>query len=238
LALSLLASNIDMQIIAVGRRSDKLRALSDSYPKQVLAIAADVATPEGRDSIVQGLSVFTHIDFLVHAAATAQPLSTIKNLSLTDWRNSLHTNLEAPLFLTQMLLEKFSHSRVLFFTSEPVIQPVHGASSYCVSKVAQQMVYECFKTEVPIQDAVFGMVSPGLVDTPMQAELRQADPRELPAATALSQIYNENKLIAADTVARFVTWLLLTVGEDDFSRKVWDIYEEFHHPSWMPVKHV
>ncbi|MEE8059815.1 MAG: SDR family NAD(P)-dependent oxidoreductase [Pseudomonadales bacterium] len=238
LSLALLASNIDIQIITIGRRSEPLRALRLSYPQQVLAIAADVATPEGRNSIVQKLSNYAHIDYLVHAAATVQPLCTIKHLSLTDWRNSLHTNVEGPLFLTQLLLEKFDHSRVLFFTSEATVQPVHGASSYCVSKVAQQMVYECFKAEVSPQHASFGMVSPGLVDTPMQAVIRQADPRELPAVTAISQLYNENKLLTADTVARFVTWLLLTVKQEDFSRNIWDIDEAFHQSSWIPTGQV
>ena len=236
LALALLVNNPCMHIIAIGRRSDKLQLLSVAYPNRVLAIAADVATEDGRHSIIEGLSSVDQIDYLVHSAATAQPLTTIKNLSLADWRHAIQTNMEAPLFLTQMLLHKCKHSRVLFFTSEPKVEPVHGASTYCISKVGQQMIYESFKTETPKEQAIFAMVSPGLVDTAMQADIRQADPKELPAASVLAQLYSEHKLLSAETVAKFVSWLLLEVEEDAFSNNSWDIYHQSHQSSWMPTE--
>lgn len=233
LSRALLASNVDIKVVAIGRRGDLLDELCLSNPDRVEAVVADVATLEGRDHIIKKLSAYPQIDYLVHAAATVHPLSSIKNLSLLEWRKSLCTNVEAPLFLTQSLLNKFNRSKVLFFTSEPHIQPVPGASAYCVSKAGQQMVYESFKAEVSMELAAFGMVSPGLVDTPMQADIRQADPVELPAATELSQLYTANKLLSADTVARFVKWLLLTVEREKYSDNIWDINDESHHFLWM-----
>ena len=82
------------------------------------------------------------------------------------------------------------------------------------------------------------MVSPGLVDTPMQADIRQADPKELPAAVMLSQLYSENQLLSADDVAAFVSWLLLEVDNKSFSETIWDIYQESHRSHWLPAEKV
>ena len=97
------------------------------------------------------------------------------------------------------------------------------------------MIYESLKTEIPNKQAIFAMVSPGLVDTPMQADIRQADPKELPAASVLAQLYSENKLLSAETVATFVSWLLLEVDEEEFSKNIWDIYQQTHQSNWMPT---
>lgn len=235
LSKALLQSDLDLLVIAIGRRGKMLSQLGALFPNKVLPIEADVSSRKGRDEIVSALSQYSHIDYLVHAAATVHPLNSIKNLKVDDWRKSQQTNLEAPLFLTQLLLDKFSHSRVLFITSESIIHPVSGASSYCVSKMGQQMLYQCFKAEFPIEKVAFGLVSPGLVDTPMQEQIRRADPEELPMVGAIAELHANNQLLAPSVVANFLKWLLLNVDVQEFNTNTWDIYEEKHHCYWVNV---
>ena len=191
LSKALLKNTEDTKVVAIGRRGDFLEQLRLSCPDRVMSIVADVSTIDGRNTICKKLSAYTQLDYLVHAAATVQPLSSINNLLLDDWRTSIFTNLEAPLFLTQALLEKFNHSKVLFFTSGPDLSPVQGAAAYCMSKAGQKMLYEIFKAEIPMEHAAFGMVSPGVVDTPMQEQIRRVDPAVLPASRELSQLYRK-----------------------------------------------
>ena len=235
LSKTLLLSESNILVIAIGRRGNMLSKLQALFPKKVLTIEADIASPDGRKGVVSALSQYSKIDYLVHAAATVHPLNSIKKLKLDDWRKSQQTNVEAPLFLTQLLLNKFNNSRVLFITSEPIIHPVFGASSYCVSKAGQQMVYECFKAEFPINKVAFCLVSPGMVDTPMQEQIRQADPNELPMVAAISALYADNKLLEPSVVADFLKWLLLTVDVHEFNQNIWDIYEEKHHSFWLNI---
>lgn len=232
LSKTLLLNELSIQVIAIGRRGNRLSQLQELFPKKVLTIEADLASPEGRKEVISTLSKYSHIDYLVHAAATIHPLNSIKNVKLDDWRQSQQINVEAPFFLTQLLLSKFNNSRVLFITSETIIHPVSSASSYCVSKAGQQMVYECFKTEFPVNQVAFGLVSPGMVDTPMQEQIRQADPNELPMIETISQLFKENKLLAPSLVADFLKWLLLTVNVNEFSQNMWDIYDVKHHSYW------
>ncbi|MBB1390232.1 SDR family NAD(P)-dependent oxidoreductase [Shewanella sp. SG44-6] len=235
LSKTLLLSESNILVIAIGRRGNMLSKLQALFPKKVLTIEADIASPDGRKDVVSALSQYSKIDCLVHSAATVHPLNSIKKLKLDDWRKSQQTNVEAPLFLTQLLINKFNNSRVLFITSEPIIHPVFGASSYCVSKAGQQMVYECFKAEFPINKVAFCLVSPGMVDTPMQEQIRQADPNELPMVEAISALYADNKLLVPSVVADFLKWLLLTVDVHDFNQNIWDIYEEKHHSFWLNI---
>lgn len=232
-SLSLLEGNNEIHVVAIGRRSEKLNTLKSAHPGRVSVVAVDIATEEGRNYIVTELSSFPKIDYLIHAAATIKPLVKIKDLSLQGWRHAIQTNVESPLFLTQLLLHKCDHSRVLFFSSETPVKAVIGASTYCISKAGLQLVYDSFKAEVPSEKAVFAMISPGLVDTPMQEEIRQTDPVVLPAATELSLLYRENKLLPVSIVSGFVRWVLLDVSDEEFSSAIWNIYDTSHQSRWM-----
>ena len=44
------------------------------------------------------------------------------------------------LALTQICLKKFSHSRVMFLTSDLPVQPVAGASAYCEQSIIKYAV--------------------------------------------------------------------------------------------------
>ena len=90
-----------------------------------------------------------------------------------------------------MCLDKFKHSRVLYLTSEHPVCAVRGASAYCVSKTALNMVCGCFRQEVNEDVAIFATAAPGNVDTAMQKKIRQVPSDVLPMSAFLRGLYEE-----------------------------------------------
>jgi NAD(P)-dependent dehydrogenase (short-subunit alcohol dehydrogenase family) len=232
LAQHLLTQHSAMRVIAVGRQMTKLENLARMHAGRMILVNTDISTEVGRAKLLTEIAGIDKIDLVVHSAAIVTPLKQLTEISYADWQGAQQTNLDAPLFLTLKLLDKLSQSRVMFLTSDVELRPVVGAASYCISKMALHMAWACLQAEIPAYKAVFGLVAPGNVDTPMQAQIRQADPNQLPIAPVMKTLYEQGKFLSADYVADFLTWLLLKVEPDQYADKIWDIYEEISADRW------
>merc|ERR1712232_2367 len=95
--------------------------------------------------------------------------------SLQGFRNTMATNVEGPLFLTQALSSSLGASpgggRVLHISSGAAHQAMRGHLGYCTTKAALLQVARCLDAELAPSIRV-GSVMPGVVDTPMQEKLR------------------------------------------------------------------
>ena len=230
-ALSIKLAKNGVKVYSVGRNENKLRE-SAAKDSKLIPVQADLSTEAGRKSVFKATEKEAKIDYLVHCAAVIEPLVPISLLKQVEWQQSMTSNVEAPLFLTQILLTKLMGSKVLFVTSEPVVHPVKGASAYCITKSALEMVYQSFKTEVPTEKASFGLVSPGLIDTPMQKKIRCTDKAILPASEVLVQLHQNGQLNSPERSAKFLSWLLSELNTEAFSSKCWDVYDEQLLPQW------
>jgi len=230
-AMALIKEGI--HIIAIGRQKQPLEALKAICQKQVTILPVDVASREGRCKIAAEVENISHIDYLIHAAAIVQPISKLIDVDLSSWETIMRINLESPIFLTQLLINKLKTGRVLFISSGAAFEPVSGVGSYCISKTGLAMAYECFKIEMQGTSIAFGSVLPGVVATPMHAEIRKASPNILPSIERLKQLDEEGKLIPAKTVAKFIKWLLLHTNSEEFSHDHWNIYDIRHHQYWL-----
>lgn len=218
------------RVLIVGRREPALRETA-AVSHLIDYCCADVSTEEGRERIVAHLAQVDRIAGLVHNAGIMDPLISLAQMDELAWQQTLATNLNAPLFLTKMLLEKLKQGRVLHIGSGLAYIPMAGGAAYCVSKAALAMLTRCWQEES--QDPAFASVMPGIVDTPMQAKGREAeyiaqDKREL-----YIKLQQEGRLVATTTVASFLVWLLMDVAKAKFSTQEWDIYDKSHHSYWL-----
>jgi benzil reductase ((S)-benzoin forming) len=164
---------------------------------------------------------------LIHNAAILTPVSSIAELKLDDWRNHMAINVEGPLFLSQALLPKMNNSRILHISSGAAHRALAGWAAYCSSKAALFMLYQVMNAELNEKNIFVGSVRPGVVDTPMQVLLRQSDPKAFPDLPLFNQYNEEDKLIPVETVARFLSHILLNTDNKNFSGKEWDIYSDY-----------
>lgn len=222
-------------VLIVGRHEASLCETA-KFSSLIDYVCADVSTNTGRKEIVSHLKNVATIDGLIHNAGVIEPIVPMADMDEGSWDQVLSTNLNAPLFLSQLLLNKLVGGRVLHMGSGAAYLPIVGWSAYCVSKAALSMLTSCWQLET---DAVaFASVMPGIIDTPMQEKIRASSHMESEKIDFFQQLKEKHQLLLPETVGLFLTWLLLDIDKKDYVSQEWDIYDKTHHDAWVKPPHV
>ena len=222
------------ETLIIGRNTNALQETC-SFSPLIKYLNADITSQAGREAIRQAVSPYDSIQGIIHNAGLIDPIVPLPELSEDAWRTVMATNLDAPLFLTQALQHQLKGGRVLHVGSGAAYFPVVGWAPYCVSKAGLAMLTRCMQLEYLAFSCA--SVMPGIVDTAMQTTIRGA----LGMANTKREFFNtlkkNHRLVAVETVALFLTWLLLVLDEETYASKEWDIYDESHHDAWLVAPH-
>jgi benzil reductase ((S)-benzoin forming) len=222
------------QVTIVGRRSDLLQEVVNEYPDRIKAISADVGKIQDRQKIVAEAK--GTLDLLVHNAAVLGPVGPILAQNPEGWQSHMATNLEGPLFLTQAFLPSLvDNSRVVHISSGAAHQGIPGWGMYCTSKAALFMLGQLLKDELAQRNIWFGSVRPGIVDTPMQAEIRALEPENFPMVEQFRQYKATGALVTSELVAQYLEWLLLEVSGPQLGEREWDIRDAEWQSAWQKL---
>ncbi|KAJ1456923.1 hypothetical protein M885DRAFT_554691 [Pelagophyceae sp. CCMP2097] len=248
LARRLCESGAAANVVGVGRRA---HGAGDWADARFAYVSADVATEEGRAAVgaavaelLTGRSARVAV---VHNAADAGELRGVKDLNLAKFRETMATNVEAPLFLTQTLLPHLGRgSRVLHVSSGAAHGGISSMAPYCASKAALLSLKQALAMELAPEGILVGSAQPGVVDTAMQRSVVDAARgdyamrpyfeglrAETPAARAAwPRPPPQLGLDTAENVACFFTWLLRDADDGEFGEGDWDIQDAKHHDRW------
>lgn len=228
-ALTLHLASLGHSIIAIGRNQVALDELTSSLPERITTITADITKTEDRLKVKQALSPDDKGLYLVHNAGIAIP-TLLKDISEKEWDQHYLINTKAPVFLTQQLIPHLKNGgRVLHISTGLAHFTLPGFSAYGVTKAAFYMLKEFCNTELLDHDIAFGSVMPGVVDTPIQDKIRNAD---LPVADMFKGFKERDELLSPEVVAKFLAWLLFETDKQDYVKGDWDIYDASHHKCW------
>lgn len=233
-SLALALADRGKPVLIVGRRENLLKETA-SISSLIDYYCVDISTQEGRHEIKDYLKLQPQISALVNNAGILEPLISLKNMGLDEWHQTLNTNLDAALFLPQLLNDKLQSGRVLNIGSGAAYFAIKGWSAYCVSKAALSMLTQCWQLES--DSPAFASVMPGITDTNMQALARQGVNMAPEQTDFYKKIEQNNRLISSETVAEFLVWLLLDVSTSEYVSKEWDIYDTDHHKHWLKAPH-
>jgi NAD(P)-dependent dehydrogenase (short-subunit alcohol dehydrogenase family) len=222
------------RVTIVGRRLELLKEVARDYPDKISIISADVGRNQDRQKIVAEAK--GTLDLLVHNAAVLGPVGPILDQSPEDWKSHMATNVEGPLFLTQALLPNLvENSRVVNISSGAAHQGIPGWGMYCTSKAALFMLGQLLKDELAQRNIWFGSVRPGIVDTPMQAEIRALEPENFPMVEQFRQYKATGALVTSELVAQYLEWLLLEVSGPQLGEREWDIRDAEWQSAWQKL---
>jgi len=208
-------------VMGVGRRREPLELLEDESEGAVRGVAADLGTPEGRQQVVDALDGGDSVRYLVHNAGVLEPVGPLADISLKDWHYIQAINVEGPLFLTQALLPRLHGGRVLHMSSGAASRPIPGWGAYCTSKAALHMLYQVLREELRDREIAVGSVRPGVVDTPMQALIREQTEERFPGVERFRELKETGQLHDPDDVAAFVVKLLTETDAEGFTAEEW-----------------
>ena len=148
---------------------------------QTLAVAGDISHPETCQHLVElALKKFGHLDALVNNAGVIEPIAPIGQWDPAAWRKSLTTNVLGAIWMTQAALPHLRkrHGRVINVSSGAAVKVIRGWSAYCTAKAALNHFNRALAAEESAITAI--AFRPGVVDTAMQAVIREHGPAGMP----------------------------------------------------------
>lgn len=236
-----LASEEDTVVFIVGR---KLAALEETAALatsgSIITCEADLSFASGRAAVGACVADVETIDQLVHNAAVL-PIGPLADVAEDEWRLALGVNLEAPIFLTQLLRPKLTAAggaRVLLVGSAAAEAFYPSLGLYGITKNALKFVHSGLKEELRAHGISLGYVNPGMVATRMQDTLASED-GGFAFKDIVQKRFNEAtpNYHTPKELGIYFNWLLRREGigepagisEDAFTTTLWDIDRREQH---------
>ncbi len=150
----------------------------------------------------------------IHNAGTLTPLGSADHVDTEQYTRNVLLNSAAAQVLGQSFLRAVSgrdcEQHLIMVSSGAAIRPHEGESSYCAGKAAIDQWVRAVGLEQQRRSPGCRVisVSPGSVDTDMQAELRAASADEVPVSVRFREMQALGNLAKPEPVARTI-WSLL-----------------------------
>lgn len=149
-------------------------------------------------------SAFDTIDateiFLINNAATIEPVQHAGKQDPESIISSITLNLITPALLSNDFIKTFfrfvKKKVIVNVSSGAASRPVDGWSCYCSTKAGLDMLTKTLAMEQEIEKSGFRIVSiaPGIVDTPMQAAIRDSKPTQFSQVADFIRYKEEGQL--------------------------------------------
>lgn len=220
-AAALALAQAGAAVILAARSADELHSVADEIKHRggrALAIPIDVSDPAQVDYLlVLALRAFNRIDILVNNAALIQPLGKVWETSPTAWQKLIAVNVIGPYLCARavipQMLERGS-GRIINLSSAAAERNLEGASAYTASKAALERFSGTLAVELNSTGIIVTTFRPGLVDTPMQADIRRTPAHLFPKVDVWEKYREEGQLRSPNGPARAIVWLASRFAQD------------------------
>lgn len=163
IAKALVADGFD--VIATGRREDRLKALAENIGCSY--IAADLATDDGVDAVANFALKGGPVDVLINNAGGALGVDPVLEGNLDEWRRMYEINVIMTLALTQKLVPQMRKrgGDVVFISSTAGHATYPGGAGYTAAKHAERMIPQTLRLELCGDPVRIIDIAPGMVKT-------------------------------------------------------------------------
>ncbi|MBJ8007318.1 MULTISPECIES: (S)-benzoin forming benzil reductase [Bacillus cereus group] len=151
---------------------------------------------------------------LINNAGTVAPIKPIEKSESEQFITNVHINLIAPMILTSTFMKQTKDwkldKRIINISSGAGKNPYFGWGAYCTTKAGVNMFTQCVATEevekeYPVKTVAF---APGVVDTNMQAQIRETNKEDFINLERFTALKEEGKLLSPEYVAKAIRNLL------------------------------
>lgn len=193
------------KVIAIAQR--RLARVQDN----LLEISCDLSQPIGellqelRTAIDLQVAALRSIT-LINNAANSGPIALAGHLDFEAMARSVALNVAAPMQLMNLLAGYQSQVfiRLLQISSGAAHKSYPGWMVYCSCKAAIRMSAQVLAAEAELAGSGLRVLiyEPGILDTPMQTELRTLGKEQFPGIDRFLNLYKEGQLVAPKDSAR------------------------------------
>lgn len=203
-------------VVVTARSEEEIEAVAEKIRRgggKALAVPGDVGDAEAVEEIVESaLTQYDRVDILINNAGVIWPLEEAAYADVDEWAYNIHVNLVGAYMMARNVLPVMidqGYGRILNITSGAANNPVPGWSAYSTAKAGLNMMTRALATELVQTGVRVNALSPGMVDTEMQADIRSVDVEE----TGLDyrrfhEAYEQGKLRSVAEVARLIYWIV------------------------------
>lgn len=207
------------RIVDLSRRGAPAEAGS-----RAVHVAADLATPAGWDvaaaCFAREIGSFTGSRLvLFHSAGTLTPIGFAGDVDAADYRAQVLLDSAAPQVLGDAFLRAAApvagpagraRADLVMISSGAASKPYPGWSGYCAGKAAVDHSVRTVGAELAERGSRCRVlaVAPGIVETPMQAEIRATAARDFPQVARFHDYFESGALRPPADVAKEL-WALL-----------------------------
>lgn len=219
-ATARILAQMGARVVLNARSSDDLVALAGrirSAGGTAEVVVGDVSAPEICERLIQtALDRFGRIDALINNAAVLEPIAAIGDAERDSWTRHLAVNVIGPVLLTRAALASLRsrHGRVINVSSGATARPKATWAAYGASKSALNHITAALALEEPEITAL--AVAPGIIDTEMQALIRERGKGTMQAADyqRFVGLHERGELRSPDVPGRALAVLALHAPHD------------------------
>lgn len=191
-------------------------ALQQQFPALLQQTAVDLSNDLALDSLIQGdlLEQFienTTLLLLINNAGLVTPIGPLSAQNPADIARSVHLNVTAPMVLCAALAKLLTSKhelRIMHVSSGAGRSAYPGWSVYCATKAALDMHAQAVMQDRQANVKICSL-APGVIDTDMQAEIRQSDTALFPNRQRFIELSESGSLASPHaTGERIVNYLL------------------------------
>jgi 3-oxoacyl-[acyl-carrier protein] reductase len=202
----------------VQRDAETLRdELSGSRPQSALAIPADVSDPTAVAAMMQRVAQeWGGLDILVNNAGILRDRS-IGKMTPDEWRSVLDVDLGGVFYCCKYGLEILRDGgAIVSIGSLAARMGFHGQANYAAAKAGVHALTRVLARECSRRSIRVNAVAPGVIDTPMMAQVSEAARAQLAQAIALKRLGSSQEVAQAvlflcSPLASYITGHVLEV---------------------------
>ncbi|MEX2279242.1 MAG: SDR family NAD(P)-dependent oxidoreductase [Acidimicrobiia bacterium] len=173
-------------------------------------VPVDLATHDGWDTlagVVESEMASADAVEMFHCAGTLTPIGFAGEVDAAAYRTNVLLNAAAPQVIGDLFLRLVAARQVpatlVMITSGAARHPYPGWSAYSAGKAAMDSWVTAVGAEQSERDGVKVVaIAPGVVDTPMQGEIRQTDASDFPSVERFRALHADGELGDPVDVAR------------------------------------
>ena len=190
------------QVVATGRRRERLDALATELGSALHPLAFDMRDDAARDAAIAGLPDGWAPDLLVNNAGLALGTAPAQGASLADWRTMIDTNIVAVVALTHRLLPGLIERRgaIINLSSVAATYPYAGGNVYGATKAFVRQFSLGLRSDLHGTGVRVASIEPGMVETEFTAVRTGSQ-------AASDTLYAGAQPMTADDIAETIWWI-------------------------------
>lgn len=190
--------------------------LQNQFPMLLKQLPVDLADNAAlqklaSDNLMQEFISNASLVLLINNAGLVSPIGPLNAQASSDISRSIQLNVTVPMVLSAQLTQLLTagqHLRILHVSSGAGRSAYPGWSVYCASKAALDMHAQAAQLDKLAQVTICSL-APGVIDTDMQAQIRQTDEALFPNKKRFEELKNSQQLTSPEKAGeRLVDYLL------------------------------